>query len=482
MSTVPASFPSISLVPERVVRTRVGWLPYVLISVHLPLGMLLYKNPLASTAHAVLTLAIGLFFVLHSRLQADRVAYLGAYIVGAEVLWRMTGAVIPWEFGKYGTSGIFILALMVRAHNNLPKLPIVFFALLLPSVALTFVGSESSLDIRNRLSFYMSGPFALMVSSCFFANIKLSVSQMQKLFLALICPSLSIATITLFSTLSASTLKFTSESNFTTSGGFGPNQVAGALGLGALMAFLYLLNNKTRSVLSFLILGAMVILIVQSALTFSRGGLYNAAGGAGIACLFLVKDRAARTKFVIIAVLLVGLGYFVLVPSLDAFTGGAFSIRFADLGVAHRDDLMRSDLRVWQESPLLGLGPGMLAEHRAMPHTEFTRLVAEHGAFGLAAIVTLLVTGVSLLRKRRTKLGRSFTGAMLGWSILFMLDKAMRLAAPAFAFGLAFISLSPEKTPDYKTGSRVRSRTLRMTRGKHSHLVNARRDMRVTKA
>jgi hypothetical protein len=41
------------------------------------------------------------------------------------------------------------------------------------------------------------------------------------------------------------------------------------------------------------------------------------------------------------------LGYFVVVPRLDALTGGAFSERFANTNVTHRDTLAKGDLQIW---------------------------------------------------------------------------------------------------------------------------------------
>lgn len=192
-----------------------------------------------------------------------------------------------------------------------------------------------------------------------------------------------------------------------------------------------------------------------------------------MACFFLLRDRGSRFRFVAVAVLLVALGCFVVVPALDTFTGGAFSIRFADTKLAHREDLMRSDLIVWQENPILGVGPGMLAEHRAMPHTEFTRLVAEHGTFGLAAILTLLAMAVNIVRNGKTTIARGLSAAMLGWSLLFMLDKAMRIAAPAGIFGLAFVTLSLRQDTHRRAIMKT-SRASGIRRGKYRRLRSRR--------
>jgi len=180
--------------------------PLLLVAAHIPLGLLLQTTVVASTAHAILTFAVGLSCVLQKRERMERVAYVGAYIAGAEVLWRMTGAGIPWEFGKYAISTIFIIAMLLHRPIKLPALPLIFFALLVPSMALTLLSGSTVAQIRDSLSFYMMGPFTLTISACFFANLKLTPDRMQKLFIALICPVLAIALLTLFGTLTLRTL------------------------------------------------------------------------------------------------------------------------------------------------------------------------------------------------------------------------------------------------------------------------------------
>ena len=69
---------------------------------HLPLGLLLYNISFASILHPIGVLLIGLYWATNRRFKLDRVVLAVAYIVGAEVLWRMAGVPIFWEFGKYG--------------------------------------------------------------------------------------------------------------------------------------------------------------------------------------------------------------------------------------------------------------------------------------------------------------------------------------------------------------------------------------------
>src|SRR5690606_39251572 len=68
---------------------------------HIVLALLATLAPgPVSTAHALLTVLIGVM-IAGSRAPLIHVAYVSSYIVGAELFWRMAGANIFWETGKY---------------------------------------------------------------------------------------------------------------------------------------------------------------------------------------------------------------------------------------------------------------------------------------------------------------------------------------------------------------------------------------------
>ena len=407
---------------------------------HPPLALLIYRSELVAGLHAFATLAAGLGWAMYGRRHLHRVAYVGAYIAGAEVLWRMKGAVF-YEFGKYATAAIFITAMLRSRRFKGPGLATLYLLLLLPSVML--VNFDDLTVARKDISFHMSGHLALIASAWFFSQLKLTPEHTYRMFLAVIGPTVGLAAVTLFSTVTNPNIVFTGESNLETSGGFGPNQVSGALGFGVLMAFLYIMSGRESLKIRALMFGAMVLMAVQSALTFSRGGLYNAAGGIALASFCLVKDPRSRIKVVVFAALFLLTANYIIWPRLDAFTGGALSARFQNTDTTGRGDIVALDLRSWAENPILGVGPGQ--REGTMAHTEFTRLVAEHGTLGAAAILLLLMMMVQNFRRARTIRSKAIVASITGWSVLFMLDKAMRLVAPAFALGLTFATFLPEK-------------------------------------
>jgi O-antigen ligase len=222
------------------------------------------------------------------------------------------------------------------------------------------------------------------------------------------------------------------------------------------MAFLIVLDRSVSRGLKILFFVVSLGLIGQSALTFSRGGLYMATGGAAVAVIFMIQDRRSRLRlFALIAALFLVIN-FILLPQLDEFTGGALSKRFSDTRTTGRDGIALSDLQVFIEHPLVGVGPGQTRHYRELDsafsksaaHTEFSRLLAEHGAFGLVAIVVLLLMAFQHFSQARTARGRAVAGSMTAWGLLFMISAAMRLVAPCFVFGLAAATVLPEEAAE----------------------------------
>jgi hypothetical protein len=97
----------------------------LLLAVHLGLGLLLSRAPALADAHVAVVTLLGFWYAL-SKPQLERAAYVGAYITGAEILWRMTGAGVFWEFGKYAIVAVFLLAMLRTGRLRAPIPPILF--------------------------------------------------------------------------------------------------------------------------------------------------------------------------------------------------------------------------------------------------------------------------------------------------------------------------------------------------------------------
>ena len=419
---------------------------------HLALGATMKLSSEIATVHAIVAAAVGLWFAVSGG-RLERVFYAGAYIVTAEALWRLAGAQIFWEFGKYALAAIFLVALVRNGLYRSSMLPLAFFMLLLPSCVIPMMYLDSS-TFRAQISFNLSGPFALAVSVWFLSQVRLTSAQLYKGFFTLIGPALSVAGAAAFNVMSADVINFGRESNKLTSGGFGPNQVSATMGLALLFCLLYLATQYKEKKIKIVILVALIWLGAQSALTFSRTGLYSAGLSMLMAGLYLTRDRRARFQLIAASLIIFVVSYWVIFPALDKFTGGAIVTRFQDTSSTGRLDILGTDIALWGQNPIFGVGPGMATEKREelisraiAAHTEFSRLVSEHGLFGFIALILLFVMGWQHLRQARTPLHKALVVALLCWTGIFMFTTAMRLAAPAFIFGLTAVVWLPPTAP-----------------------------------
>ena len=80
------------------------------ILIHIPLAFLMRQLPEVATLHALLVLLLGLLWAANG--QFHRASYAAAYIVGAEVLWRINEAGVFWEYGKYAMILVLLVALV----------------------------------------------------------------------------------------------------------------------------------------------------------------------------------------------------------------------------------------------------------------------------------------------------------------------------------------------------------------------------------
>ena len=216
------------------------------------------------------------------------------------------------------------------------------------------------------------------------------------------------------------------------------------LGLGLLFAFIYVLREKQDRILRLVMLVGVIVFATLSALTFSRSGLYNAGAAAIAFGLASARDGRTLLRMALVAGVLFVVADGYIIPRLEQFTKGQLSVRFQDIALGQRADIAEADLQIWAKHALFGVGPGMAKEYRnlasgpAAAHTELSRMLAEHGTFGLLAMIILAVMGFRNLRYASTVQDRALVAALLVWTLFFFLNSAMRMVAPSFIFGLTY--------------------------------------------
>ncbi|MCP4655053.1 MAG: hypothetical protein GY856_06495 [bacterium] len=421
--------------------TALKWL--VALVAHVPLALLLKRSSQLSTLHALGTLALGILWATQRR-RPDRAIYVTAYIAGAEILWRMTGADVFWEYGKYAiTLMLGLLVLRSARQSRLSTLAVIYFLLLLPSCISTLDALGWSQAARGAISFNLSGPLSLAVAVMFFSGYRARNLRIDWLLQSMLLPITSVLALAIYSTLTAEHINFGTQANLVTSGGYGPNQVSAILGLGAVLALLLSLHSPDTGS-RWIFAGLSALFLVQAVLTFSRGGVFNVAICVALLGLHYIRDRRKRRAFAVLFLVLAPIAANFVLPRLDAWTGGRLKERFQSFDTTGRKDIAVSELELWSENLVVGVGTGMSSyarsqhgQRKVAAHTEFTRLLAEHGSLGAVALLVLLYVGFHAYRAAPDVVARAWVAVLTGWAFTEMAHAAMRIAAISLLVGMA---------------------------------------------
>jgi O-antigen ligase len=114
-----------------------------------------------------------------------------------------------------------------------------------------------------------------------------------------------------------------------------------------------------------------------------------------------------------------------------------------------RSEIIDTELAAFYENPITGVGVGKAKEYReqktgidAASHNETSRMLSEHGLFGFFGLLVLLLTPLLLRMKNRTNV---FFYSFLAFWFLTINHSSMRIAAPAFIYGLSLINITYTK-------------------------------------
>lgn len=415
---------------------------------HAALGVLLRAFPLAAAFHGFLSLLVGLAAAVRGRREG--VAAAIGYIAASQVLWRMGQAPIPFMYGMYA-AGLLAAVTALRFRERPSAEHLLYLLPLLPSMALTFAAISDAGRTRELVAFNLAGPAALFcVVWCFDRP---ATRAGWRVGFAMLGPITATAAAALWHLARQEEVRFGTESNFAAAGGYGPNQVASTLSLGLviLVAYLWLGGRKAWRPLT---LGLLSFLTVETLLTFSRSGMAMALGAAAAMAMVLLQKPGARIAVLLSAVLLWAGARWVLIPRLETFTGGAFTARYTDPRLSNRDQIALSDLQLFLSHPILGVGPGMGTELRqsmlgvkVAAHTEFTRILAEHGLAGVVSLFALLWTSWRIFGRWGGSANRGWALGMLAWAWLYFSVNAFRTMMPATALMLALAGIPEEDEP-----------------------------------
>ena len=197
-------------------------------------------------------------------------------------------------------------------------------------------------------------------------------------------------------------------------------------------------------------LGVGLWCVGKALLTLSRGGVWGfvvSAGGVAVAGMLSAGWRSkVITYSVVLAVVAV-----VIYSWLNFFTGGALGFRYAEQSSSHRSDIAQGDVSLFADHPLFGIGPGMAKFQRsgvfdedANSHTEYSRLLAEHGTLGIIALAAIVVMVVQSVAWSTTVWNRFVAVGAPFYALFTMSHSATRIAIVAVMFGLGCLRVAQD--------------------------------------
>lgn len=424
-----------------------------LLAFHAVIALAVFAIPFFSKLYALLIPIVGFFIVYRAQNTNNEVLLVAAYLVGVEVFLRMTGGNFNNEFVKVNVIFFMLLGMVCSNFSTNAFVYWLFLILLIPGVLITATIFNPSIDIKKSLVFNLSGPICLAISSIYMFKRKILFSELQNVLIAMGLPIVSTTIYLFLFNPSVRDVVTGTQSNFETSGGFGPNQVSTALGLGMFIFFtqLILFSKSTKAIV---INGILLMLITyRGIVTFSRGGIITAV--VMIVCLLFLLYRFSnakgKSKFVFVFIL-TGLMAVAVWTYSSLQTNGLIGKRYANQdargrekkdNLGGREQIMNEELTLFLENPILGVGAGMGKQIRketfgaeAASHNEITRMFSEHGLFGIFGLLILFITPFVVYINNRQHL--YFLSFFVFW-LLTINHAAMRIAAPAFVYAMSLL-------------------------------------------
>ena len=429
-----------------------------LILIHVALGFVGITFPFAIKYIMLLVILYYLFLVFQTQNSRNHALVGAAYVAGFEVFSRMTGGAFSYEFTKYMVIIFLSLGMFYRGFQRGSWPYLMFMLCLMPGIFIAGFSLRYGAIFGNAIGFNLSGPICLAISALYCYRNPLTSERLQTVLQALLYPLISTVVYVFLYAPSLQEVLTGTGSNFAASGGFGPNQVATVLGLGVFICFSRLIMIKDRFQ-NLLDLGLMLFFAYRGLATFSRGGMIT--GGLCILVFlfyYLIGQGGAQRAKILVKSIVLSAGFLIAWFAVSLSSSGLIDKRYANQDALGRDkstvgtgrsELASLELDAFFQNPVFGIGVGQAKEYRedrtddiVASHSEITRMLSEHGSFGILGIVILLFAPLGLRFRDRSNV---FLLAFVGFWFLTINHSAMRIAMPAFIYGLALIRIEEEE-------------------------------------
>lgn len=432
-----------------------------LVLIHILLGFIIYVSNKLAVPYGIAILTFSFLILLKTQNDKNQVLYIAAYTIGSEVLLRMTGGFLVYEVGKYSIMVFMIMSMYFSgfSKNSFPYW--IFLIILIPGILLASVTLNLDTNIKKAIAFNIMGPICLGICAIYCYQRNITLKELDNVLLAMLLPVVTTVTYMYFYTPSIKEVITDTNSNFETSGGFGPNQVSTILGLGVFILFTRLIFYSKEKWVLITNLSLLVIVAFRGIVTFSRGGMICSVVMIGVLMLilFMVTKRSAKVK--LIWTILFSLVAFLVIWSYSSIqTSGLIDKRYANQDAAGRikesrlsgrEAIIESEINMFLENPIIGIGVGKGKENRydmskdvIASHNEITRMLAEHGILGVLGLLILFITPLALYINNKQNI--YVLPLFLFW-LLTINHAAMRLAAPAYVYALSLLHVYAVERP-----------------------------------
>lgn len=444
--------------------TNDNYIVLVLLHVIIGIGLFLFE-PLSKLYFVVLLVYFTIRIVLASNHAKTREVLIAcAYFAGAEVLFRMTKGGLAYEASKYLVIVFMLMGMFFKGLNG-KGYPYFFYLIaLVPAILVASVTLSFDARFRTNIAFVLSGPVCLGIAALFCYDRKVTQKQILDTIMYLALPSITMTTyLFLYNPSIKDTLSGTA-SNIATSGGFGPNQVSTALGLGmfAIVVRLFMKSpNFLLKIINLLVLGAMTF---RAIVTFSRGGVFAAiiVVAAFLWTIFYRSTFKERNQIIGLFILF-SIAITITWTISSNQTKGLIDKRYANetsAGIKKGDistgrlDLFNEEIEGFLNNPFLGIGASRVKDVRVerdgthLPsHNEIGRLLSEHGFLG---ILILLILVIKPLAYRSSNKRNFYFYAFYCFWFATINHSGMRIAAPSLLYAFALLNVVNEKNPVHR--------------------------------
>ncbi len=432
---------------------------FFLIVLHLVIGALLYNNNYTPKIYGYSIIFGGILYIINSKNRNHEVLYATAYMVGSEIVLRMSDGNPVYEFSKFGVM-IFILVGVYFSGISKNAIPYwIFLLLLIPSVVLTSIELNYAISLRKEISFNVSGPVCLGICALYTYHRKITIEQLNNILLCIGLPIVSCIVYLILFTPNLRDVIISTDSNGLTSGGFGPNQVSTMLGLGMFIFVSRLLLLSQTKYLFIVNLLLTLVITYRGFITFSRGGMITGfvmiIALIGVSFFFMSKVKKLKMSLMVILILAAFTASWLYSSEQ---TNGMINKRYANRDAAGRlkedrtsgrSELAVDEYETFLKYPVFGIGVGRNMEQRyertgelVVSHNEITRMLAEHGSFGILGLIILFLTPLVLYIDNKYNI---YVICFLVYWLLTINHAAMRLAAPAFIYSLSLLKVVPDE-------------------------------------